>query len=44
MVAICSTPRRKEVIEDAPRTCAYNCCQNAQQMTGDDAIVSAIDE
>jgi len=44
MVAICSTPRRKEVIEDAPRTCAYNCSQNAQQMTGDDAIVSAIDE
>jgi hypothetical protein len=44
MVAICSTPRRKEVIEDDPRTCANNCSQNAQQMTGDDAIVSAIDE
>jgi hypothetical protein len=44
MVAICSAPRRKEVIEDDPGACAYDCSQNAQQITGDDAIVSAIDE
>ena len=43
-MAIPKYERRKEVIEDDAGACAYNCSQNAQQITGDDAIVSAIDE